>query len=187
MELPAPPEAPVKKKRRWPWVLLVVIAVFAWMPPAHAANGVWDANDVRGRFDLRWVGASYTSWGEIHLTVSFYDGFDPRFLPRREDRIPVRGESKVRVDLSGALDGWFLRKENGQLVFLWGDGGSFCCAHAFATRPSSNVISVTFDPCSYVHGEGIEMAQGYSLWRTRDVRAVDLTGQIGLAHPDCGF
>ena len=186
MNLPTAPAA-TKKRKRWPWVLLVVIAVFAWMPPAHAVNGVWDANDVRGRFDLRWVGASYTSSGEIHLSVSFYDGFDWRLLPRKDGRFGKPEESHVGVDLSAALTGIFFRRLDGQLAFVWGDSASACCGHAIATRPSSNVISVTFDPCSYVYGEEIEMAQGYSLWRTRNVRAVDRTGQVGLAHPDCGF
>jgi hypothetical protein len=143
-------------------------------------SGVWDPDDVTGRFDLRWIGAAYTSTGEIHLSVSFYDEFKRRFLPREISSL----YSHVSVGLSGALDGWFLR-QHGRIVFIWGDFGSSCCERARVRRPSSNALSVVFDPCSYVYGNEIDQAQGESYWRPRETRATDRTGVVHLAHPDC--
>ena len=143
------------------------------------ASGVWDPDDVTGRFDLRWVGATYTSTGEIHLTVSFHDGFKRRFLPRGiDDRY-----SHVSVGL-GTVDGWFLRRP-GRIVFIWGDFGSSCCERAPVRQPTSNVLSVVFDPCSYVYGNEIDDTQAESYWRPRETRATDLTGVVHLAHPNC--
>jgi hypothetical protein len=143
------------------------------------ANGVWDPDDVAGRFDLRWVGAAYTSTGEIHLSVSFHDGYKPRFLPREiDDRY-----SHVSVGL-GTVDGWFLR-QHGRIVFIWGDFGSSCCERARVRRPASNALSVIFDPCSYVYRNEIDQMQGESYWRPRETRATDLTGVVHLAHPNC--
>lgn len=151
-------------------------------PITRGSSGVWDPNDVKGRFDLRWVGAAYTSTGEIHLSVSFYDGFDWRLLPTD----PTDLDSNVNVWLSGALNGYFLRRPGGRLVFLWGDFGSSCCApKARVTRPSSDVLSVVFDPCSYGYGEEIYEAKGESLWVTRNVEAEDWTGAVELDHPQC--
>jgi hypothetical protein len=144
------------------------------------ANGVWDPNDVTGRFDIKWIGAAYTSSGEIHLSVAFYDGFERRFLPRDIND----SYSHVEVGLSGALNGWFHRRL-GRIVFTWGDFGSSCCERAPVRRPSSNVLSVVFDPCSYVYGNEIDQAQGVSYWRPRASRATDLTGVVDLASPNC--
>lgn len=144
------------------------------------ASGVWDPDDVTGRFDLRWVGAAYTSTGEIHLSFSFYDGFKRRFLPREiDDRY-----SHVSVGL-GTVDGWFLR-QHGRIVFIWGDfGSSACCGRAQASRPSSNTLSVVFNPCFHGHGSQIDRTQGESYWRPRETRANDVTGVVHLALPNC--
>ena len=148
-------------------------------PVTAGVSGVWDADDVTGRFDLRWVGAAYTSTGEIHLSVSFHDEVKPRFLPRQiDDRY-----SHVSVGL-GTVDGWFLRR-HGRIVFIWGDFGSSCCERARVRRPASNVLSVVFDPCSYVYGNEIDQTQGESYWRPRETRATDLTGVVHLARPNC--
>jgi hypothetical protein len=144
------------------------------------ASGVWDPDDVTGRFDLRWVGAAYTSTGEIHLSVSFHDEFKRRFLPREINSL----YSHVSVGLSSALDGMFLR-QHGRIVFIWGDFASSCCERALVRRLSSNALSVVFDPCSYVYGNEIDQAQGESYWRPRETRAKDLTGVVHLAHPNC--
>jgi hypothetical protein len=144
------------------------------------ANGMWDPNDVTGRFDLRWIGASYTSSGEIHLSVSFYDRFERRFLPRDIND----SYSHVNIELSGALDGWFHRQD-GRIVFTWGDFGSSCCERARVRQPSSNVLSVVIEPCSYVYGNEIDQAQGVSYWRPQASRATDLTGIVDLANPNC--
>lgn len=144
------------------------------------ATGIWDPNDVTGRFDLRWIGATYTSSGEIHLSVSFYDGFERRFLPRAIDE----RYSHVSLALSGFLDGWFVR-QHGRIVFIWGDFGSTCCSRARVRQPSSNALSVVFDPCSYAYGNEIDQAQAVSYWRPRTSRATDSTGVVDLANPTC--
>jgi hypothetical protein len=149
---------------------------------AFVSSGLWDPDDVEGLFDFRWVGAAYTSTGKIHLSVSFYDAFRLRRLPA-----PVLNtgtDSYVSVWLSGALNGYFLRK-GGRVIFEWGDFGSTCCKTADVTRPRPGVFSVIFNPCSYVYGEEIEMALGESYWRTQDIRARDRTGEVELSHPKC--
>jgi len=168
---------------------VLIAATSAGLPASQAfdgsgaitagAGGVWDPDDVTGRFDLRWVGAAYTSTGEIHLSVAFHDEFKRRFLPRKiDDRY-----SHLSVGL-GTVDGWFLR-QHGRIVFIWGDFGSSCCERARVRQPSSNALSVVFDPCSYVYGNEIDQMQGESYWRPRETRATDLTGVVHLAHPNC--
>ena len=152
-------------------------------PTVRGSSGVWYPNDVKGRFDFRWVGAAYTAAGAIHLSVSFYDAFRLWLLPR----ISSDQESHVSVQLSGALNGYFARVSGGRIVFIWGDFGSSCCERDVASRPSSQVISVTFDPCDYGYGEEIDMARGESYWARHDVRARDSTGEVALHHPECGF
>lgn len=152
-------------------------------PMMRVSSGVWDPNDVNGRFDFRWVGAAYTAAGDIHLSVSFYSDFRPRLLPR----FPHYEESHASVQLSGALHGDFMRGSHGRILFIWGDHGSSCCEKDVASQPSSQVISVTFDPCDYGYGEEIDMAQGGSYWARHGVRARDSTGVVALEHPECGF
>ncbi len=166
-------------RRTLPIVALILMLL---MPSSALASSRWDPDDVEGRFDLRWIGAAYTARGEIHLSVSFYDGFDWRLLPRMSD--PWWDESRALVVLSGANAGYFLRL-HGRVVFLWGDFGSTCCARDPVTRPSANVLSVTFDPCSYAYGEELDMAMGRSFWRPRRVGAVDETEAVRYAHPEC--
>jgi hypothetical protein len=191
------PHSEVRKTRRVLVVALLSVAAVltptasTGVPASQALNrsgavtagasGVWDPDDVTGRFDLQWVGAAYTSSGEIHISVSFYDGFKRRFLPKAIDYPPP---SNVSVGLSGALAGWFLR-HHGRIVFIWGDSGSTCCERAPVRQPSSNALSVVFDPCSYVYGNEIDQTQGESYWRPRETRAKDRTGVVHLAHPNC--
>ena len=62
-------------------VAFSLVLVLSLLIPLHArAVGVWDPNDVRGPYDLRWVGATNTSSGRVKLTVTFYAGFDPKLL-----------------------------------------------------------------------------------------------------------
>jgi hypothetical protein len=184
--------APTRRRARW--LVAATLATLQLSIPvvadavdqrrviAGSESGVWDPNDVAGRFDLRWVGAAYTSEGEIHLSVSFYDGFERRRLPRD----PTDSRSNVRINLSGALNGYFLRRPGGRIIFLWGDFGSSCCAPRGRVRqPLPNVLSVTIDPCSYGYGTEIVMAQGQSLWVGSNVEAEDVTGVVELDHPVC--
>jgi hypothetical protein len=66
-----------------------------------------------------------------------------------------------------------------------GDFGSTCCARARVRQPSSNALSVVFDPCSYAYGNEIDQAQAVSYWRPRTSRATDSTGVVDLANPTC--
>jgi len=145
------------------------------------SSGQWDPDDVEGPFDFRWVGAAYTSTGKIHLSVSFYDAFRLRQLPRPGETSDL--DSHVSVWLSGALNGYFMRQPGGRVIFEWGDFGSTCCKTADVTRPGARVFSVTFNPCSYVYGEEIDFALGESYWRTHRIR--DRTGEVELSHPNC--
>jgi hypothetical protein len=111
------------------------------------------------------------------VSVSFYEGFDWHLLPRGVSE----RTSHVQIRLGGAMDGFFYRSGEG-LTFVWGDFGSGCCESAPVTRPSSNVLSVVIDPCSYVWGEGIDKAQAESAWHRR---MVDFSGEVALDHPDC--
>jgi hypothetical protein len=147
---------------------------------AGSASGVWDRNDATGPFDFRWLGAIYTDDGDIHLSVSLYEPFERKRLPRRAEL----SESRLGVTLSAALAGFFIRR-NGRIFFRWGDTASSCCARARARMRSPNVISVVFDPCSYAYGEEIDMAQGESLWRRSTIRERDRTRALDFASPEC--
>jgi hypothetical protein len=68
---------------------------------------------------------------------------------------------------------------------MWGDFGSTCCARARVRQPSSNALSVVFDPCSYAYENEIDQAQGVTYWRPRTSRATDSTGVVDLANPTC--
>jgi hypothetical protein len=94
--------------------------------------------------------------------VSFYRGFDPWLIPRGF------GEhtSFVRVRLTPALDGSFIRRSNGRIVFIWGDYASSCCEVARVTRPTPDVLSVVFDPLSYVYGDVEYEPRALSTWTT---------------------
>jgi hypothetical protein len=73
---------------------VLIAATSAGLPASQAfdgsgaitagAGGVWDPDDVTGRFDLRWVGAAYTSTGEIHLSVAFHDEFKTAVLAAKD-------------------------------------------------------------------------------------------------------
>ena len=121
----------------------------------------------------------FTSTGFIHLGVSFYDGFDPSMIPTGFDR----HTSYVRVKLTPALDGSFIRRSNGRLVFIWGDYASDCCEVAPVTRPSSNVLSVVFDPRSYVFGDTDYTPRAVSSWHTVDGAHPDWTRALPLGYP----
>lgn len=129
--------------RRWlagPTTLLLGLVLMA--PPAVAASD-WDPNDVEGPLDLRWVGATFTSNGDLRLVVSFYSGFMSSAL-----RGPGRG---VRVRMaavqSGTVIGYFRHRRDGSIVFRYGDGasrGGLGCIDETApvVRPSVNVLRV---------------------------------------------
>jgi len=147
---------------------------------ALASSGQWDPDDVEGRFDFRWVGAAYTSTGELHLSVSFYDKFRVRMLPRISEGPYPR---HVSVRFSRSLFGTFWRQPGGHVVFEWGNLG--CCKTLDVTRPAPKVFSVIISPCGYVHGHEIEMMRGQSMWRTHNIRARDRTREVELSQPNC--
>jgi hypothetical protein len=161
-------------------VVLVTLGAFLLLSSVQArAASVWDPNDVKGPFDLRWFGAVFTSTGDLHLGVSFYDGFDPSILPLGFDR----HVSYMRVTLSGSLDGSFIRRSNGRIVFIWGDFGSVCCSVAPVTRTAPNVLSVVLDPFSYVYGDTDYEPRAISSWHSDDGVHPDWTRSLAIGRP----
>ena len=160
--------------------IVVLVSLVPVLIPGQAwAASDWDPNDVEGPFDIRWFGAVYTSTGEVHLGISFYDGFDPSSLPMGFDY----HVSFVRVRLSPALDGSFIRRPSGRIVFIWGDYASDCCALAPVSRPSPDVLSVVFDPFSYVYGDTFYEPRALSSWYTDDGAHPDWTRALRIGRP----
>jgi hypothetical protein len=144
------------------------------MPTAAHAVGDWDPNDVRGRYDFRWIGASYTPTGDITLTVVFYRGFHSAALPLRT----------VRPGVSFSIDkyftGWFNRTRRGGVIFRYADLGSSCCLHYPVRRLNAFTLRVRFEPINEGN-PGIRI-RGSSQWRW--VRGPhDWTGQLALGRP----
>jgi hypothetical protein len=163
-------------------VLTTCVALILLLAPLQAsAASIWDPEDARGPFDLRWIGAVFTSAGEIRLTVSFYEGFDPASLPREPDQ----RESHVHVWLNRAVDGWFLRRPAGKIVFFWGDFGSDCCFTESVTRLSPDVVRVVFDPLVFPYwneSTSYEL-RGQSSWHGGGGRSPDWTRWVSLERP----
>jgi hypothetical protein len=57
--------------------------ICALTPTPASALSDWDPDDVAGPFDLRWVGADFTSSTSLTIVVSLYDGFLVEALPCR--------------------------------------------------------------------------------------------------------
>jgi hypothetical protein len=102
--------------------LLIALSILALPSPASAASS-WDPDDVRGPFDLRWVGAAFTGDRELRITVSFYEGFRREALPPAS-RAAMNDPSQVHVWINSIIEGWFLRRPGGGITFFWGDTGS---------------------------------------------------------------
>ena len=127
-------------------VSLVLAMILAITGPVNAASD-FDPDDVEGRLDLRWIGASLTQNGEFRVTISFYDSFRVSALPKvRNGRL--RGRGHVFVDLTEFISGVYVRR-HGKIVFLYGDFGSNCgldfprgCLRARVRRSSDNVLDV---------------------------------------------
>lgn len=147
---------------------------------ARGSDGVWDPDDAQGRFDIRWVGAAYTSAGHIHLTVSSYDALRLRRLPKE---VPTTATCRF---IGAHWKAIFLRQPGGRVIFEWPDFGS-CCRPKIAdvTRPAPKVFSVTFNPCAHQYGEEIHEASADTYWRTHNIRARDRTGATKIGHPNC--
>jgi hypothetical protein len=77
----------------------------------------FDADDVEGPLDLRWVGASLTQDGEFRVTIPFYDGFRVSALPKVRHGL-LRGRGHVFVDLTEFISGVYVRRQ-GKIVFLY--------------------------------------------------------------------
>jgi hypothetical protein len=124
-------------------ILLVVLLGAA--TPAQALSD-FDADDVEGPLDLRWIGAWFTRDNDVRVTVSFYDGFRVSALPR----VHSLDRTMVRVQLTTYIDGLYVRR-HGRIVLFYGDFGSSCgadfprsCERARVRRSSENVLKVRF-------------------------------------------
>jgi hypothetical protein len=121
---------------------LATLCLVLWAPSA-VARGVWDADDARGRLDIRWVGVRYTHDGHAILTVSLYDGFRMSALPRRST--PSLCERRcLRVQLDGAIDGRFFRR-HGHIRLSYGDHASACCS-IYPVAQGARTLTVRYEP-----------------------------------------
>ena len=165
-------------------VPLAITLVPIFLPAQASAVSDWDSDDTKGLFDLRWFGAAFTADGEeIQLTLSFYEGFDPAALPR----YPRRSESMVWIQLTaleqGDLDGWFLKRPDGRIIFEWGEGGHFRLREV-VHRPSPNVLSVrigirsVYDPTR--PGFPIYRPTVHSSWHEGGTRFADWMDPLDL-------
>jgi hypothetical protein len=151
-------------------VVLCVGGVLALTGQA-GATGDWDPDDVRGRYDFRWIGASYTPSGDITLTVVFYRGFRVAALPLRSARPGV----SFSIDKNFA--GLFNRTRRGGVVFRYVDLGSSCCVRYPVEKLNAVTLRVRFEPVNEGN-PGIRI-RGSSRWRwARGPH--DWTGQLAL-------
>ena len=133
--------------RRITIVVSFVVALILAASVTVKAVSDFDADDVEGPLDLRWVGASLTQDGEFRVTISFYDGFRVSALPKVRHGL-LHGRGHVFVDLTEFISGTYVRR-HGKIVFLYGDFGSSCgadfprsCLRARVRRSSDNVLNV---------------------------------------------
>jgi hypothetical protein len=162
-------------------VPLLVAIIVALVPATAFAASDWDPDDVDGPLDLRWFGARFLSdGGHLRFTISFHDGFQRSAIHRRNDG---RG---LWVHLADNLDGYFTRRRDGTMVFLYGDLGSTCgavpqkCYRAPVRFPASDLVRVTFE----IVGSSEHQLRAESLWRNEsDERIVDRTGVLNLGSP----
>jgi hypothetical protein len=94
-----------------------------------------------------------------------------------------RRTSFVRGRLAPALDGSFIRRSSGRIVFIWGDYASSCCEVAQVTRPSPDALSVVFDPLDYVYGDVEYEPRALSTWYSGGRRHPDWTRALFLGPP----
>lgn len=125
----------------------LVVCVCVLTPTSASALSDWDPDDVAGPFDLRWVGADFTSSTSLTIVVSFYDGFRVEALPWKPWL-----ERQVHVELGRVTEGYFARRAGGRIAFIWGNfrtncGGTYpaSCNRGIVTRPSPDVLRVTID------------------------------------------
>jgi hypothetical protein len=141
--------------------ILVLAIGFVLALPAVSAQAVgdWDPPDVEGRYDFRWIGATYTRSGRVKLTVSFYPGFRIRSLPYR-GIIPG-----VTVDVDEFFTGWFTRNRKGGVKFGYADLGSSCCRYYPVTVLDGRTLRVRFEPAN--EGPPGFPMRGISVWGGR--------------------
>jgi hypothetical protein len=145
--------------RRLLVVFVLAASMLVSLAPAATAVGDWDRSDVNGRYDFRWIGATYTRSGRVKLTVSFYPGFRLRDLPRR-GVIPG-----VTVDIDEFFTGWFTRNRSGGVKFGYADLGSNCCRYYPVAILGPRTLRVRFVPVN--EGQPGFPMRGVSVWGGR--------------------
>jgi hypothetical protein len=163
-------------------VSLVVALILGLTLPTGAASD-FDADDVEGPLDLRWIGAWFTQDDDVRLTISFYDGFRVSALPKVH-----RGRNQLRVSLTIFLSGVFVRR-HGRIVLFYGDFGSGCgavfprfCFRARVTRSSDNVLKVRFPIVVDAPDLSYEV-RVFTALRRQDKTFQDKTGTLDLGPP----
>ena len=162
-------------------LLLIALSITALPTPASAA-GRWDPEDVTGPFDLRWVGADYTSSTSLAFIVSFYEGFEVSELPWRPRGGPARGiaagvEVFIEIDspnIWAGFSGYLLRRAEGRVAFIYGDLGSACgadfpnsCGRGTVKRIGPNVVRVVIGNLFPEQVEGFTL-RARTHWTTPD-------------------
>lgn len=157
------------------FVALVASCLVLWASSA-AARGVWDANDVPGRLDIRWIGVRYTHDGDAILTVSLYAGFRRSALPRRSAPSQCDERRCLRVQLDDAIDGRFFRRRDGHIGLSYGDHASGCCSFYPVARRGA-ALTVRYEPID-------EDPPGYRVYGdSRYGRSRDRTARFRLDPP----
>jgi hypothetical protein len=160
------------------WTLAILAGLFTATPAS--AESDWDPNDVQGPLDLRWIGASFISGDRTKVSVSFYGGFHAGALTHR--RSLSRG---VVITMTDYLQGYFRLRDNGHIVFIYGDFGSSCCDTARVEQPLRRVLRVVF-PTIHDPADCTYRVRATSTWRGGGDVVRDRTGQLTLGRPPGG-
>ncbi|MGZ8578254.1 MAG: hypothetical protein ACXWWX_01850 [Actinomycetota bacterium] len=162
---------------------MALVAAVVVLAGSASAGEVWDPDDVTGPLDIRSLGARFVLDDDTtRVTISFYDGFRISALPalRRGHFYPgQRGKGRLGVGLTNSYAGYFMRREDGRPIFVYGDWGSDCCWIVQAKHPSRGVLRVTFPTIR----EAVDLSYevwGWSRWKKAHE---DQTATIELGVP----
>lgn len=162
----------VSNRTRRSAILALVVAITLGLTATSAgAVGDWDPADVEGRYDFRWVGATYTRSDRVKLTVVFYPGFRVSALPHH-GLLPG-----VMFSIDEFFQGWFTRNRRGGVKFGYADTASDCCTYYPVTEVDRLTLRVRFVPVD--EGPPGLQIRGVSQWAGRH-GPLDRTGWLRL-------
>lgn len=159
-------------RRQWLQLVGLCILILLFPTGAFAASD-WDPDDVRGPFDLRWVGATYTASGDIRLTFSFYDPVPTWKFPRASN-IGDHGVKVVRVHSEEY--GRIYRTRDGWLHLIWDEISPTIPQHVPVARLSPTTFRTRFFPPH----PGPYVLRTLGIWTPGDDVVVDRTDAVHL-------